>query len=126
MNSEELSKFEQELLEARAEILRSLNHFQEDSRLSLKDASGDIATFTEDHLLDTASETLGRETSFLLASAEGKRLKEIDIALRKFRNRKFGLCEKCGTSIHPERLAAIPFAKLCIQCQKQEESDHLR
>ncbi len=33
----------------------------------------------------------------------------------------YGLCMACGKKIPQERLGAIPYAVLCIECQKSEE-----
>jgi DnaK suppressor protein len=31
----------------------------------------------------------------------------------------YGTCERCGNPIGPERLEAIPWALLCIDCKKK-------
>ena len=33
----------------------------------------------------------------------------------------YGVCQSCGTSIAEERLEAIPYARLCIECKRREE-----
>jgi RNA polymerase-binding transcription factor DksA len=30
----------------------------------------------------------------------------------------YGICEKCGKPIHPDRLAVLPDATLCINCAR--------
>ena len=42
-------------------------------------------------------------------------------ALDKIRRKNYGLCEKCGEPVGEKRLEALPFAKLCIRCQEEEE-----
>jgi len=32
---------------------------------------------------------------------------------------QYGICERCGNPIHPERLAILPDARLCIDCARQ-------
>jgi DnaK suppressor protein len=39
-------------------------------------------------------------------------------ALRRIRNGSFGTCQECEGDIHPKRLAAMPWAVLCIRCQE--------
>jgi RNA polymerase-binding transcription factor DksA len=34
---------------------------------------------------------------------------------------KYGLCMKCGKRIPSERLEAIPYALMCIECKNAEE-----
>ena len=39
-------------------------------------------------------------------------------ALRRIEDGTFGTCEECEGDIHPKRLAAVPWASLCIACQE--------
>ncbi len=50
-------------------------------------------------------------------SLESK-LKDVNIALEKIENGKYGICENCGKEITEERLLACPEAKTCLKCQK--------
>jgi RNA polymerase-binding transcription factor DksA len=33
----------------------------------------------------------------------------------------FGVCQQCGNAIQPERLELLPYAELCVNCQRQLE-----
>ncbi len=46
------------------------------------------------------------------------KLRDIDLALEKIKNKKYGKCENCGKEIEEKRLMACPEAKLCIECNK--------
>lgn len=46
------------------------------------------------------------------------RLKDINQALEKIENNKYGVCEKCGKEIDEKRLQACPEAKFCMDCNK--------
>jgi DnaK suppressor protein len=50
-----------------------------------------------------------------------QRLKDINDALIKIGQGKFGVCEKCHQLINAERLEFIPSARLCVTCQHQQE-----
>jgi len=39
-------------------------------------------------------------------------------ALSRIRDGSFGTCQECEGDIHPKRLAAMPWAVLCIRCQE--------
>jgi DnaK suppressor protein len=41
-------------------------------------------------------------------------------ALSKIQCGAYGVCERCGQPIHPDRLAVLPDAKLCIRCARLE------
>ena len=45
------------------------------------------------------------------------RLRDIESALEKIKNGKYGNCEKCGKKIDEERLMVYPEGRLCQECQ---------
>lgn len=46
------------------------------------------------------------------------KLKDINSALEKIAQGKYGVCEVCGKEITEERLRACPEAKTCLNCEK--------
>jgi DnaK suppressor protein len=55
------------------------------------------------------------QVAALLRQARG-RLEDLDRALAQLRDGTYGVCERCGGPIAPERLAARPAARTCITC----------
>ena len=53
---------------------------------------------------------------------EFNQLRNVRAALRRIQEGSFGTCQQCDEDIHPKRLAAVPWATLCIRCQ--EAADH--
>jgi len=45
------------------------------------------------------------------------KLQNIELALKKIRNNKYGKCDKCGKNITQDRLEACPEAHFCVKCQ---------
>ena len=43
-------------------------------------------------------------------------LAEVDAALDRLAQGRYGVCERCGCPIGPERLSALPTARLCAGC----------
>jgi RNA polymerase-binding protein DksA len=72
-------------------------------------------------LADIASDDIDRKMIEAIGSQELKRLKLIDSALTRIQQGKYGLCMKCGKRIPQDRLEAIPYALLCIECKTVEE-----
>ncbi|MDR0568360.1 MAG: TraR/DksA family transcriptional regulator [Spirochaetaceae bacterium] len=72
-------------------------------------------------LADIASDDIDRAMIEAIGSQELKRLKLIDSALTRIQQGKYGLCMKCGKRIPQDRLRAIPYALLCIECKTAEE-----
>ena len=52
-------------------------------------------------------------------------LRNIDTALEKIEEGTFGICESCEKKINKERLKAVPYASLCIDCKREEEIDNV-
>jgi DnaK suppressor protein len=46
------------------------------------------------------------------------RLQDIDLALKKMKKGKYGICENCRKKISQERLKVYPEARFCIKCRK--------
>lgn len=72
-------------------------------------------------LVDLASDDIDRKTLEALGSQEVKRLRLIDAALNRIENGKYGICMKCNKRIPQERLQAIPYAVLCVECKNSDE-----
>jgi RNA polymerase-binding protein DksA len=72
-------------------------------------------------LADIASDDIDRRMIEMLGSQELKRLKLIESAQTRIKQGKYGHCIKCDKPIPPERLEAIPYALMCIDCKSEEE-----
>ena len=49
---------------------------------------------------------------------EFNQLRNARAALRRIQEGSFGTCQRCDEDVHPKRLAAVPWATFCIQCQE--------
>jgi DnaK suppressor protein len=58
-----------------------------------------------------------RERDLALSAQALASIDEIDRSLEKIIAGTYGVCEKCGTNIPKERLRALPYAALCVQCK---------
>jgi DnaK suppressor protein len=70
---------------------------------------------------DIASDDMDRKMLETIGSKDMKRMKLIDSAITRIEQGKYGMCMKCGKKIPKERLIAIPYALLCIECQSSDE-----
>jgi RNA polymerase-binding protein DksA len=78
-------------------------------------------THLDDHLAESATATVGREIDYSLEQNDVRVLAAIDAALARIDEGSYGLCERCGKEIEPERLEAIPYATLCIEDKRRDE-----
>jgi DnaK suppressor protein len=109
-----LRKMRNNLLTLKKEILRNLASESEDFRTIIEDMD-------PKDLADVAADDIDRKTLEALGSVELRRLQLIESALSRVENKKYGLCAKCGKRIPRERLEAIPYALMCINCKSSEE-----
>jgi RNA polymerase-binding transcription factor DksA len=71
---------------------------------------------------DTALSDEGLELTASLAELAGSRAAAVESALARFREGRYGVCDDCDEDIPVERLAAMPAAVLCVDCQRKRET----
>ena len=76
---------------------------------------------TSGDVVDAALDCAQDEISSQLAEVESRELASIENALEQMREGRYGVCEMCDTNIPLARLQALPYAILCIQCQREAE-----
>ena len=69
-------------------------------------------------IADKAVESYTMEFNFGKSSADRHVLKLVQEALERIENSSFGICVSCENTIQPKRLEAVPWTRLCIQCQE--------
>lgn len=60
-------------------------------------------------------------STYAIVEQETRELRLIDTALGKAEDGTYGICEDCGERIEKARLAALPYAVLCLKCKEAEE-----
>jgi DnaK suppressor protein len=68
---------------------------------------------------DRSHSTEERSRLISLVRALRSNLRLVDRALTKMDAGTYGICERCGRPIGPERLEALPWAMLCIDCKQR-------
>ena len=71
---------------------------------------------------DTGSESFAQEFSLELLARDEQTLGEVDAALGRIEDGTFGRCEGCEAWIAKARLQAMPYARKCIDCQREAEN----
>ena len=72
-------------------------------------------------LEEMASDTNEMHSLVEIMDIEGTTVSQIDIALERLTEGTYGICDVCEAPIARARLEALPFAALCIDCQRQKE-----
>ncbi len=121
MTKEQLEHYKKIILEKREILLRELEHLKSSGlNTAMKDVSGDHSAYAF-HMADQGTDTMDREQQYFFASREGNLLYHLNLALERIERGEYGICVQCGKEISPERLEAVPHARLCIECKSKEE-----
>ncbi len=121
MTKKELARLKELLLKKREDILAEINSIVRENLKSQKEASGDLSGYSY-HMADMASDSYERELSLNIATEERKVIYEIDEALKRIKDGKYGVCLSCDKKIPLKRLNALLYAKYCIKCKSKEEN----
>jgi DnaK suppressor protein len=84
------------------------------------DPDSDETSFVEDlGFADSAHSTAERSRLLSVVTALRENLRDVEHAIAKVGDGTFGTCERCGGPIGEERLEALPWATLCIDCKRR-------
>ena len=71
--------------------------------------------------VDLAVRNYSKNVQLAVSENESKQLTLIDEALARLEDKEYGKCQNCENPINPKRLAAIPWARYCLDCQELVE-----
>jgi DnaK suppressor protein len=98
------------------ELLKNLISENEDFRAAVEDLGlNDLA--------DVASNDIDCRTLEVLGNRDKMQLNAIDAAISRIKNGNYGVCAVCSKMISKDRLKALPYAALCIECKQKAEKN---
>ena len=103
------------LVDMRHQVLREISKDLKRGREGAKDEGMDT--------YDLASEERDREISLILTDRERDKVQAIQEALERVDYGTYGMCESCESEITEARLGALPFTRLCVNCQAEREKE---
>jgi RNA polymerase-binding protein DksA len=119
MSTIDTTEYRKRLEEEKARLLHAVGFLEKENPGSISEELGELAEGgTDNHLADTAGAMVDREVDEGLEEGAKETLAEIDAALQRIEDGTYGICENCGKPIGAERLAALPWARLCIDDQR--------
>ncbi len=83
--------------------------------------SDDVEIDVERGFADSAHSTAERARLLSVMKALRSNLRDVNRAVTKMELGTYGSCESCGRPISIERLEALPWAILCIECKQRGE-----
>ena len=115
----DLDLYKKMLLQLRAKIAGDLQQIEGDTLSGNQPSSGGELS----DVADMATDNYDRELNIGLASNEQQILNDIDTALKRIEDGTYGICEIYGTPIPPKRLLAMPYTRLSMKAQEEEEKN---
>jgi DnaK suppressor protein len=106
------------LLETKKQLMKEMQGRVKEETEGVKDEGRDT--------YDLASDERDREINFILNDREREKLLAIDEALQRIKDKTYGICESCEGEIQLGRLKVLPFTRLCVKCQEENEKESKR
>ena len=123
MSTIDTADYRKRLEEEKARLTHAVDFLEKENPGNISEELGELAEGGSDnHLGDTATAMYDRELDEGLEEGAQQTLAEIDAALQRIEDGTYGVCEICGKPIGADRLAAIPWARLCIDDQRRVSS----
>jgi RNA polymerase-binding protein DksA len=116
MTNSDLTFHRKKLLALRARLLGDMTQMEDDS---LKDHAKTISIPTDRG--EVGTDNADQELTLTLLGSDEDILDQIEAALQRIEDGRYGRCEECGKQIPKTRLDAIPYAADCERCASQEE-----
>jgi DnaK suppressor protein len=108
-----LAKLRDELVRQREDLRREIEEHGAAPDTDEVTFEGDAGFSDRSHSTEERSRVIS------VVRALRSNLHDVDRAIAKMDAGTYGTCERCGNPIGPERLEAIPWALLCIDCKKK-------
>jgi len=119
LSKKDLDVYKKMLLQLRAKISGDLQQIEGDTLNGNQTSnSGELSD-----VADMATDNYDRELNIGLASNEQQLLNDIDVALKRIEDGTYGFCEIYGTAIPQKRLLAMPYTRLSMKAQEEEEKN---
>ena len=122
LKNDELEAFRKALLLLRSRLRGDLDQMTDEAlRRDQPDLSGNLSNVPL-HMADIGTENYDQEFTLGLIENEQETLEQVNAALTRIEQGRFGRCEECGEAIAKPRLQALPYTRHCIQCARVMES----
>lgn len=113
MPKKEMEKYRRLLEQKKNSLSSDLAKTRNAEEETTEEATQDIA--------DKAVSSYTREFLYSLSDVDRNTLVKIDEALARIEEGTYGLCRNCSQPMSEKRLTAVPWARLCVDCQELSE-----
>jgi DnaK suppressor protein len=106
-----VTELEGQLIDRRDEIIKRLHSID----LDKKKVNGPLSAKFDDQAVSMQNNEVVDE----IDNIDRKELGEIKSALERIKAETYGICIECGEKISDNRLKALPYAPLCLECSNE-------
>jgi DnaK suppressor protein len=110
MKQGDINRYKALLIAKRQEILGRSRHREE------------IWIVESNDLIETVQLACDREFAVRTLERDSKSLMQVDAALERIDHDEFGICLECEEPISTKRLAVVPWAAYCLECQQSHDT----
>ncbi len=111
MRAREIERYKKRLTAKRIELLDRVRKAQDTEVTVGEEQAADLG--------DRALSSTSRAVLHQLSASEREVLRRIEKALERIDEGTYGRCLNCSQPIQKGRLDAVPWARLCIECQEK-------
>jgi DnaK suppressor protein len=122
MTKAELEQYSRQLLDLRRRLGGGVRDVWGETMPESEDSAGAGVPATLTDPGDVGVHEYEEQVDHALAGNEERLFLEVDAALDRIAKGTFGRCETCGRPISHDRLRAVPYTRLCIDCARREEA----
>ncbi|HEB12761.1 MAG TPA: TraR/DksA family transcriptional regulator [Actinobacteria bacterium] len=122
MDNSKTEKYRDKLLKEKKRLEGELKQIHDDNyntAIAQRESGGEENP--GNHMADSASNTFERERDLSLEENLRDIVAQVEGALKRIDEGRFGTCIRCEKKIIEARLSALPYADLCIACKTEEE-----
>lgn len=119
LTEKELERFRNVLIREKKRLERELKESQAGLKTSQAEMAGE--NDFEEEYAESGTATFEREKELSIEMNILDLLDKVRAAIERLEQGKYGFCLRCGKPIGRQRLRALPYAELCIDCRIQEE-----
>ncbi|MHB8792094.1 MAG: TraR/DksA family transcriptional regulator [Thermoleophilia bacterium] len=119
MNDPVSEKQVEKLESIRDKLSDDLKRLAEDMETTQRELADQSSN--DDRIAEIASLAVGRELDMSLEENVRLLLERVDDAIAAIKGGTYGICKSCGNQIPKERLEALPYASMCVDCQRRHD-----
>jgi DnaK suppressor protein len=119
MSMSDTNRYRELLEEERARLIGLRTSLTEATEDVERDPTGEPSA--GGHVADAGSEMFERSRDLSIVEDMDAQLADIEHAEARLSNGTYGTCETCGRKIDPQRLAARPATRYCVEDQASTE-----